>query len=341
MQAILSGNVRRVNELVRQGVDADGKFLGDGKAYGWDGTYLELSVWNQNMPMHLRLPMIKCLIRCGANVNRVNLTQNSTALILGVRTGNIEVVRFLLDCGADINLTVNGTSSLHVSRFSSPEMDMVQLLVANGANVDEREKTGHTPVIYAAQMGKLDILKVLVDSGANIHMETNDGGSALYMAAQGGFEKTVKYLARKGASIHHKNKKGSSVLFVAIASGDDKIVKFLLKQGVDYISPHNGLTPSQFALMLGNERLVSELDSRAKCALAGCSSIGYKRCESCRRTRYCCRSHQKQDWKACHKTKCQEIKQQYERCSKGKKLVQEEACICEKCRVSDSQISFV
>ena len=48
------------------------------------------------------------------------------------------------------------------------EVDIVKLLVNNGADVNARDKHKHTPLHYASKKASADVIKVLVDAGADI-----------------------------------------------------------------------------------------------------------------------------------------------------------------------------
>ncbi|MDX2042848.1 MAG: ankyrin repeat domain-containing protein [Acidobacteriota bacterium] len=87
----------------------------------------------------------------------------------------------------------------------------------------ERISTGHaelTPLSLAANSGNVDMLKLLLDNGANI----DRGGSTatpLYFAAAGGHEDAVKYLLKHGAKVK------TWITYQAIEDSQPKTAKLL------------------------------------------------------------------------------------------------------------------
>ncbi|MFA5083146.1 MAG: ankyrin repeat domain-containing protein, partial [Hydrogenophilaceae bacterium] len=61
--------------------------------------------------------------------------------------------------------------------------DLVSLLIAHGANVDNQNVNGATCAIYTASTGKLAVLKRLVEAGADLGKETSGGYNALESAS--------------------------------------------------------------------------------------------------------------------------------------------------------------
>ena len=75
----------------------------------------------------------------------------STLLQLATMFGRLDVIRWLLDHGADVNASnADGITSLHVAviamtRKSSQKVAIMQLLLSRGAAVDAPDKDGRTP----------------------------------------------------------------------------------------------------------------------------------------------------------------------------------------------------
>jgi len=61
--------------------------------------------------------------------------------------------------------------------------ELVSLLIAHGANVDNQNVNGATCAIYTASTGKLDVLKRLMEAGAKLDKETSGGYTALESAS--------------------------------------------------------------------------------------------------------------------------------------------------------------
>ncbi len=94
----------------------------------------------------------------------------------------------------------NNTSWLFVAT-NNDQFDLSARLIKNGADVNEARGDKHkiTPLINAASDGYLNIVKLLLDNGANIDQVDSDGTTALFMAAQSGHLDMVKYLLEHDA----------------------------------------------------------------------------------------------------------------------------------------------
>ena len=59
---------------------------------------------------------------------------------------------------------------------------------------------GSTPIIWAAQNGEIDVVETLMGNGANIYSKDKNGLTAIMKAFQHGHLKIVKLLTENGAN---------------------------------------------------------------------------------------------------------------------------------------------
>jgi ankyrin repeat protein len=88
-----------------------------------------------------------------------------------------ETAQMLLDRGADPSLP--SSNALHVaplhSAVAANRLDLVELLLSNGADVQARDTSGITPLHTAAATGNREIRDRLLTAGADVEARTNDG----------------------------------------------------------------------------------------------------------------------------------------------------------------------
>ncbi|KAM5292626.1 ankyrin repeat and SOCS box protein 3 [Ctenodactylus gundi] len=139
------------------------------------------------------------LLDAGADPNTTTL-EETTPLFLAVENGQIDVVRLLLEHGADVqgSHSMCGWNSLHQASFQE-NVEIIKLLLKNGAHKECRDDFEITPLFVAAQYGKLGSLRELISSGANVNCQALDKATPLFIAAQEGHAECVELLLSSGA----------------------------------------------------------------------------------------------------------------------------------------------
>lgn len=175
------------------------------------------------------LPMVALLLEHGANINAQTEETQETALTLACCGGFQEVVSYLLECGANIEL---GASTPLMEAATEGHVELVKFLLEKGANVNATTATGDAALTYAAENGHTDLVEVLIEAGANIEHESEGGRTPLMKAARAGHLCTVEYLISQGANINKKTTGDEhSVLSLACAGGHAAVVELLLTRG--------------------------------------------------------------------------------------------------------------
>jgi ankyrin repeat protein len=96
--------------------------------------------------------------------------------------------------------TLKKWTALHQCvRLSNTEM--MKILLDFGANVEIKDADGETPVFVASSSGEPEMVRLLLEAGANPNVKAKDGWSALMMASRDGHPQVVKYLLESGADV--------------------------------------------------------------------------------------------------------------------------------------------
>lgn len=99
------------------------------------------------------------------------------------------------------------------------------------------EIAGNTPLMYACAGGHLDVVEILLQSGANVEDHNENGHTPLMEAASAGYVNVAKVLLENGAGINtHSNEFKESALTLACYKGHLEMVRFLLAAGADQVS---------------------------------------------------------------------------------------------------------
>ena len=121
--------------------------------------------------------VVRNLLENGHQVDKLDLEEKITPLISASRKGHEDIVRILLEHGADTNAQgKQGQSALLVASLRGHER-IVRILLENGADIDIRTSIkntplgmqvgGYTPLISASREGHEDIVRILLEHGAD------------------------------------------------------------------------------------------------------------------------------------------------------------------------------
>lgn len=149
------------------------------------------------------------LLKRGFDANTTD-SKGHGALYLALAEPSPKVAHVLIDWPkTNVNkLNRKGESPLMMAAIKGyPEL--AQKLIARDADVN---KTGWTPLHYAASSGQLLIIAMLIESNAYIDAESPNGTTPLMMAAMYGSAAAVKFLLQEGADPQIKNQLGLNAL---------------------------------------------------------------------------------------------------------------------------------
>jgi len=154
-------------------------------------TATQLAVNNEN------LEILKILIDNGVDVNASSTRLKIAPLHIAARRGHVEMVNLLLASGADVNQPDHeGASALHFA-VRSGNNEIAELLIINGAEVNARDNEEYTPLHNAAWNGHLQSVELLVDKGADINLASYDGRTAYHCARKN--PEVASFLGQLGA----------------------------------------------------------------------------------------------------------------------------------------------
>jgi ankyrin repeat protein len=159
------------------------------------------------MPLHMAVAngnadIVQLLISNGADVNANDGAR--AALHIAVVTQKLEVLKILLNAkGVNPNVitTGEGTTPLHLALAASNSMvtlEIANLLISKGADVNFKSKHGATPLRVAVMLNNKEMVKLFLNHGGDVN-ETGPGGTLLETAELVHAKDIAKLLRQHGA----------------------------------------------------------------------------------------------------------------------------------------------
>nr|XP_022299076.1 uncharacterized protein LOC111107929 [Crassostrea virginica] len=229
--------------------------------------------------------IVDFLIRCGAKCNIIG-GQFESPLYIASRAGNEDVVDLLIKVGADCNegddegstplhtaslaghrdieellneMKWSGSYCLRSIQFDASLHDYVKiadLLIKGGADCNQGDKQGRTPLYAASRVGNADVADLLIKAGADCNHSDKEGSTPLYAASLAGKANVVDLLIKGGADCNQGDKIDSTPLHAASLVGKADVVDLLIKSGaVCNQCDQNGSTPLLAASLAGQDNI--------------------------------------------------------------------------------------
>lgn len=215
---------------------------------------------------------IEKLLKTGEDINQKD-GYGYTGLMWAIEKENYEVAKYLINEGADINIkskTDAGNTALYASiSDENPNLELVELLIEKGANVNDANERNENCLQAAVMSGNLDlvnllieydvdvnfmvsvdevgvwaylnyekesyldIMEVLIDAGLEINKQDSIGYTALLEMASNGHLDIIKLLVKNGADINLAKDDETTPLMLATYEDHEEIVKYLVKECAD------------------------------------------------------------------------------------------------------------
>ena len=126
----------------------------------------------------------------------LTICNGATPLILAAWMGHLEVVRLLVEAGADSShATLDfGMTALH-SAAQNGHVEVACLLIENRGDIDKGTTCGETPLYLAAKNGHVDVVGLLLAARADSTARTHDGATPFLIAMQCGHNERLLSVA--------------------------------------------------------------------------------------------------------------------------------------------------
>ena len=177
--------------------------------------------------------------------------------------GHIDVVRVLLDHGANVNTSDKKNTPL-ISAYHGRHLEIMRLLLGNGADVDAPDDLDDSVLNRASKHGQADVIHLLLQHNADVNYKGFLDWTPLQGALLYGQTKVVQLLLDHGADVAQSSG-DSPPLHIAIRDHFFEIVQLLLEHGADVtIRDVRDRTPYQVAKSKGLTEIAQLLEHAAE-----------------------------------------------------------------------------
>ena len=149
------------------------------------------------------------------------------SLLEAVKQKNIDACHRLLTKN-NMNSTNDRGDTLLYMAVQNSCIEIVKMLIEVGADVDKADKGGRTPLYWAAFNGRTEIAKMLIEAKADVNKANIYGQTLLYRAVWHDYTEIVKMLIKAGADVNKANKCGETPLQLAAKEEHLDIMTMLL-----------------------------------------------------------------------------------------------------------------
>ena len=251
IRAASSGNVKKLDNLLRQGISPNVHDDHQKSALHWAAA-------------EGHIPIARMLLLHGANPDKTTL-EGWTPLSLAERKGHTAVAHLLRNFPVtnfgkqpEVGHLLNDQSALITMMYGADDEDVeiIRALLKKGVNPNLDNGYGFTILSCASMRGNFIIVKLLLENGADPNLGSKSF-VALELAASRGHTQIVEILLSHKANIWAENAEGWTALSSATLYNHIKTVKALLEHGADSLQKNvRGETPLGWADHEKHEQIV-------------------------------------------------------------------------------------
>jgi ankyrin repeat protein len=144
---------------------------------------------------------VRRLIAQGVNIDEPDGNGDSP-LIMAAYAGHTDIVRLLLEAGADVAAVDPGmkATALHAAAYAG-RTEAARLLIQHGIDVDKQGPyNGYTALHDAIWQNNVETAQVIIDAGAGLSLRNHEGQTPLEMARARRRQEIVAMIERRMAS---------------------------------------------------------------------------------------------------------------------------------------------
>lgn len=270
---------RKGPEFLQQLLDhSDNRKLGENLPHGSRLSLLHRLATDEDATSILWL--VKALVHRGVDVNGMAQDNKTPVLVYHVSKASYQCADLLLDLGADPGLSVPGSCDAAQIAITDDNVDFLKrilehttrtltivdwkrkVLLTDRVNEDDIVIHEANALHWAVMNEAVGCLSFYLDEGLLTIEESvsAEGLSPLHINAHYGSVEMTKILVDRGADVLAEDDTGKTPLHFAVHAESLPKVKLLVEHGAKEFRDHSGLTPRDYAFMMGHDDILEWLE---------------------------------------------------------------------------------
>ncbi|NGX29255.1 MAG: hypothetical protein KR126chlam4_00791 [Candidatus Anoxychlamydiales bacterium] len=211
-------------------------------------------------PLHYAVKMkdinaIKILLENGANVNDFYALQASLS--------SPDILEFLLNYGADVNITCRKATLLHSAAYYE-NLEAIHILINYGIDLEAVNSSGNSALIDACRQGKEKSILLLLEMGADVNKEGQQGWKPLQLYLNKTHQNMtiIKEFAKRGADFNKIDPYGRTALQLAVIYNQIDLIQYLIEEqhvDVNFLPHKTDRTAFMVAIEFGRQLEIMKL----------------------------------------------------------------------------------
>ncbi|XP_035280259.1 ankyrin repeat domain-containing protein 26 isoform X2 [Anguilla anguilla] len=179
--------------------------------------------------------------------------ENRTPLHIACANGHVEIVQFLVESKAKLNLCDNQNRSPLMKAVQCQQERCVVTLLEHNADPNLVDINGNTALHLAALIPSISMAVQLLEHEANVNAQNKDGCTPLTLAVTENHVEMAEFLLKEGADVNAADQGERTSLMIAACNGQISMVRLLLRYNADVtIKDEKGWTSDDYAVMNGH-----------------------------------------------------------------------------------------
>lgn len=226
-------------------------------------------------PTLLYSSLLLILLLFGDDVKRIGTLAglgDDAEMLHAARDGDVKkVVDFLTNKKVSLTTKNNYGVSAIIFAANNGHLEVVRELLDRGANIEDRSNNLKTPLLWASLWGHYDVVEHLVERGANISVKDREGLTPLMSSVMNNHIKITHFLLEHGANALTKNYYNGTALSIAKGRGNAEMIKIL----APYYPPEPETSPYKilFNLIIEQGLMYTQIVIDVSCSIFGWKAI--------------------------------------------------------------------